>query len=122
MKQKSKIYFILIIIGFIVSGFFLLTNTVQAQEDVVQLTDPLGNRDIPVLVGDIISYILGFVGVLALVMFIYGGITWMTSAGAAEKIKKGKDTIVWAIFGLAFIFLSYAILDFILKAFLSSTG
>lgn len=119
-KQKSKIYFILIV-GFIISGCFLLSNFVQAQEDMPQLNDPLGNRDIPILVGDIIAYILGFVGVLALVMFIYGGITWMTSAGAAEKIKKGKDTIVWAIFGLAFIFLSYAILDFILKAFLPST-
>jgi len=121
MKQKSKIYFILII-GFIIGGCFLFSNFVQAQEGIPQLTDPLGNRDVPVLVGDIISYILGFVGVLALVMFIYGGITWMTSAGAAEKIKKGKDTLVWAVFGLAFIFLSYAILDFILKALLPNTG
>ncbi len=120
MKQKPKIYFILVV-SLIISGCFLLSNFVQAQEDMPQLDDPLGKRDIPVLVGDIIAYILGFVGVLALVMFIYGGITWMTSAGAAEKIKKGRDTLVWAIFGLAFVFLSYAILDFILNAFLSST-
>ncbi len=121
MKQKSKIYFILIV-TLVISGCFLLSNFVQAQEGMPELDDPLGKRDIPVLIGDIIAYLLGFVGVLALVMFIYGGITWMTSAGAAEKVKKGKDTLVWAIFGLAFIFFSYAILDFILKAFLSSAG
>ena len=123
MKQKSlhcrqagKIYIALILI-LVISGCFLLSNYVHAQEAMPELDDPLKGRDMPELVGDIIAYILGFVGVLALVMFIYGGITWMTSAGAAEKIKKGRDTIVWAILGLAFVFLSYAILDFILGAF-----
>jgi len=51
-----------------------------------------------------------------LVMFIYGGLTWMTSEGVPDKIRKGKDTIVWAILGLALIFFSYALLDFILEA------
>ena len=117
MKQKTKTYIALILV-LIISGCFLLSNYVQAKG----LEDPLGNRDVSTLVGDIISYILGIVGVLALVMFIYGGITWMTSAGAPEKIKKGKDTLVWTVFGLAFIFLSYALLDFILKAFLTTTS
>ena len=118
MKRKSKIYFVLII-GLIISGCLFLSNYVQAEDDdMPMINDPLGYRDVPVLVGDIIAYILGFVGVLALIMFVYGGITWMTSAGAAEKVKKGRDTLVWAIFGLAFVFLSYAILDFILRAFL----
>ncbi|MBU4369352.1 pilin [Patescibacteria group bacterium] len=132
MKQKTlpagkagKIYIALILI-FIISGCLLSFNSIQAQVStptgpMPTLDNPLGDREPHELVGDIIAYILGFVGVLALVMFIYGGITWMTSAGAPEKIKKGRDTIVWAIFGLAFVFLSYAILDFILNAFLTST-
>jgi len=115
-KQKTKIYIALILV-LIISGCFLLSNYVQAKG----LEDPLGERDIPTLVGNIISYILSLVGVLALVMFIYGGITWMTSAGAPEKIKKGRDTLVWAVLGLAFIFLSYAILNFILKALTNTT-
>jgi len=109
----------------ILKNFFLgliilcLFFPVFVQADNPKLNDPLNNKDIPDLVGGIIKYILGIVGVLALVMFVYGGITWMTSAGGAEKIKKGKDTIIWAVLGLAFVFFSYAILDFILRAFVS---
>ncbi len=115
IKQKRKICFTLFLGFFVVVNFFLF-GFVQA-EDIPSLTDPLKNRDIPDLVGGIIQYVLGIIGILALVMFIYGGILWMTSGGSAEKIKKGKDTIVWAVLGLAIVFLSYAIVNFVLKAF-----
>lgn len=93
-----------------------LANSVQAA--IVPLPDPLGGQgdNIPLLVGNIIEYVLGILGVLALVMFIFGGITWMTSGGVSDKIKKGRDTLVWAVLGLALIFFSYGLLDFILKA------
>lgn len=115
-KNKKK-YFILISFVLVIS--FLLVNISLAAKE---LPDPLklkGEDAVPALAGNIIKTILGMVGVLALIMFIYGGILWMTSGGSAEKIKKGKDTIVWAVFGLAFIFFSYAILDFILKALMN---
>ena len=120
MKQKTKIYFFLLLI-FIISGCLLSFNSIQADEPMPTLDNPLGNREPHQLIGDAIQYILGFVGVLVLVMFIYGGITWMTSAGAPEKIKKGRDTLIWAVLGLGLIFFSYAILRFILKAFISSS-
>jgi len=85
---------------------------------VVELPNPLehAGATIPLLVGNIINYVLGILGVLALVMFIYGGLTWMTSEGVPAKINKGKDTLIWAILGLALIFFSYALLNFILGA------
>ncbi len=83
----------------------------------VSLTNPLGKdqTDIPVLIGKVIKAVLGIVGSLALVMFIYGGITWMTSAGNAEKVQKGKDTLVWAAIGLVIIFASYALVRFVIQ-------
>lgn len=59
------------------------------------------------LIGKVINSVLGVVGSLALIMFIYGGLTWMTSAGSADKVKKGRDIIVWSIIGLFIIFSSY---------------
>ena len=117
MSKKTKKNYLILVFGLIIFSCLLLTNISLAADP--KLTDPLGDRDIPTLVGGIIKYVLGIVGVIALVMFIYGGILWMTSGGGAEKIKKGKDTIVWAILGLAFIFFSYAILEFILKALMN---
>jgi len=52
----------------------------------VSLTNPLGNVSSPqILIGRVINGILSVVGSLALVMFIYGGLLWMTSAGSNQR-------------------------------------
>lgn len=114
MKKKN------ILVLFLLLGYFLIFgwNQLSLQAQSVRLPDPLSGQadDLSVLIGNILNYVLGMLGVLALVMFVYGGLMWMTSGGASEKIKKGKDTIVWSILGLAIIFFSYALLDFVLTA------
>jgi len=82
----------------------------------VQLDNPLGSPDLAVLIQNIISAILGLVGVLALLSFIYGGLLWMTSLGAPAKVEKGKQVMLWAVYGLAIIFSSYAIITLIFTA------
>lgn len=79
------------------------------------IVNPLGDIKTPqALIGKLITAVLGVVGSLALVMFIFGGITWMTSGGNADKIKKGRDIVVWAVIGLVIIFSSYALVRFLL--------
>lgn len=95
-----------------------ITGTGQAQggSDPTQLPNPLGSVGTPqVFIGKIIKAALGVVGSLALVMFIYGGFTWMLSGGSPEKVKKGKDILIWATFGLVVIFMSYALVQFVIE-------
>ena len=82
-----------------------------------KLDNPLGseNMKIPDLIGKIINGALGIVGSLALLMFIYVGLTWMTSGGNDEKVKKGKQILVWAVFGIVTIFTSYSILNLVFE-------
>lgn len=82
------------------------------------LPNPLGEglKDPREVIGNIIKAILGIVGSLALAVFIYGGFMWITSAGNEDKIKRGKDMIIWASFGLAVIFASYALVNFVISA------
>lgn len=82
----------------------------------VSLDNPLGKgkTDIPTLLGTIIGQILGVVGSLALVMFIYGGIAWMLSAGNQEQVTKGKNILIWATIGIVIIFTAYALVKFVL--------
>lgn len=80
------------------------------------INSPIGEVTGPGLIGRIIKTILGVVGALALAMFIYGGFTWLTSAGSPDKIKKGKDILIWAVIGLVVIFASYTAVDFVLTA------
>lgn len=78
----------------------------------IDLTNPLGNvTDIRVLIGRIIAAIIGVIGAIALLYFIYGGYLLLTSQGNAEMIRKGKETLIWAVLGLAVIFGSYAFLS-----------
>lgn len=124
-----KKVFILIILFFVI---FFSAVKVNAEDDVgaprgessggttppVTLTDPLhlnNAQNAPqILIGRIISAILGIVGSLALAMFIYGGFVWMTAAGSSEKVTKGRDIIIWATLGLVVIFSAYAMVKFVL--------
>jgi hypothetical protein len=72
------------------------------------------------LFGRIIQAMLG-VRSIALVMFVYGGFLWLTSGGSADKIKKGRETLVWAILGLVVVFTSYIILSYVLTAITTAT-
>lgn len=98
-----------------------------AQTPVVELTNPLGpnltdktsdevNTFILEKAGDIIKYAMGILGAIALVMFIYGGFTWLTSRGASDKIEKGKKIFVWAVIGLAVIFSSYLLVSLVIDS------
>jgi hypothetical protein len=60
------------------------------------------------------KWILGIVGSLTLLMFIYGGFLFLTSAGSSEKITKANGVLIAAITGLAIVFSSFLIIKFIL--------
>ena len=78
-----------------------------------ELQNPIGETSISKIIGKIIQVILGLVGTISLVMFIYAGVVWLTARGNSEAIKKGRDTMVWAVVGLLVVFSSYIILKFV---------
>lgn len=85
------------------------------------LTNPLGNINTPqALIGKVINAVLGVVGSLALLIFVYGGLIWMTSSGSAEKIKQGRDTLLWAAIGLVVIFSAYGLTRVVLSSVMSN--
>lgn len=81
----------------------------------VKLDNPLNTNDPRVIIGNVIKVALGLVGSLALLLFIYGGLMWMTSAGNADRLKRGLDTLVWAAIGLIVILGSYTIVNFVIQ-------
>lgn len=81
----------------------------------VNLANPISAKSIPELIGNVINVALGVVGSLALIMFIYGGFTWMLAAGNENAVEKGKNILVWATIGLVVIFASYSLVNFIIN-------
>jgi len=92
--------------------------------DKVELQPPFGqagqsgDKFIQEIIGVLINWVLGIVGSIALLMFVIGGFVWLTSAGNPDKIKTGKNILVWSVLGLVVIFASYAITRVILEAIL----
>ena len=60
--------------------------------------------------------VLGFVGSIALLMFIYGGIMFLISSGNSEKVTQAKQIIIGAVIGLVIVFASYTIIQFVFDA------
>jgi len=85
--------------------------------------DQLKISSVPDLIGNLIKTALGVVGSIALAMFVYGGILWMTgstsvSGGATKKdILKAKSILVWSTLGIIMILSSYIIVNFVMQAF-----
>jgi hypothetical protein len=79
---------------------------------------PLPGSDISpaTVIGRVIKQILGIVGSLAFLMFVYGGFTWMTAGGNEERIKTARETIVWATLGLIAIFMAYGIVSYLITS------
>lgn len=76
---------------------------------------PGTNKDPDSILRDILSVVMGLVGVAVLGMFLYGGFTLITSAGDKNKVEKGTQTIVTAIVGLVITLLAVIIINFIAK-------
>jgi len=87
----------------------------------VGIPQPLAGVTVPGLIGMIIQRTLGFVGVIALVMFIYGGLTWMLASGNEEKIGSAKKTVIWAALGLVMVFASYLITNLVITTLAQDT-
>lgn len=73
-------------------------------------------------VNGIKSYLLGFVGALAVLIIIYSGFQYITSAGDAEKAKTAKKTLTYAVMGLIFIALAEVILTLLNSSIIDLFG
>ena len=64
----------------------------------------------------VITTVLTFVGVIFLVLAIYGGYTWMLARGNEQEVEKAKNILINAVIGLVVVIAAYAISWFIINA------
>ncbi len=65
------------------------------------------------IINNVIKVVLSAMGILAVGVMIFGGITFMTSNGDAGKVQKGKNIIIYGLVGLVISMLAYAIVMFV---------
>jgi len=70
-------------------------------------------REIPGTIGKIVGAGLAFIGVLFLILMIYGGFTWMLALGNEQEVTRAKDLIYSAVIGLVIVLAAYAITAYV---------
>lgn len=110
--------FILTISIIAIPAFVSAAPCTPGEPGCVSLANPLssGQTEVAPIIGIIIKAAMGIMGALVLLMLVWGGFQWLTSAGNPEKVKKGSQTMIWAVIGLFLVLSSYLILDAVLKA------
>ncbi len=75
---------------------------------------PTASTSVDSLVTKIIDIFSWIVGVVSVIMVIYGGFRYVTSGGEAGKVTSAKNTIVYALVGLVIVALAQVIVLFVL--------
>lgn len=85
------------------------------------ITNPLQGVDsITDVLTKVINFMLGLVGIIALIALITAGARMIFGFVDEDQVKKAKTTILWAVIGLAVVILSYAIINIVTSEILGT--
>ncbi len=74
--------------------------------------DAQKDQDLYGKIAAVLNIILGFLGIIAVIMIITAGFKWMTAGGNEDTVKQARDNIRNAVIGLGIVLASYIIVNF----------
>lgn len=82
-----------------------------------------GSQGINNIIRDVVNIFSLIVGIVSVIMIIYGGFRYVTSGGDSGNVSNAKNTIIYAIIGLVVVALAQFIVQFVLdKVTSTATG
>jgi hypothetical protein len=124
MKHKINLLQIIIFSVISLSLLYFATQVCLAFDvglNYVEGTE-LGKTDIRITIARIIQSTFGLLGIIVVVLIIFGGILYLVSMGEAERAEKAKKVLKSTLIGLIIILLVYAITSLILSTLQKSIG
>jgi hypothetical protein len=80
-----------------------------------------GTGDIRITIASIIRTAMSFLGIIAVLIILYGGFKWMTAGGGEEQVGEAKKIITSGIIGLIIILMAYGIASFVIGNLITAT-
>jgi len=77
--------------------------------------------DLRQTVANLINVVLGFLGIIAVIIVLVGGFKYMIAGGDNEKTKEARGWIISGIIGLAIILSGWAITSFVIGQLIEAT-
>lgn len=66
------------------------------------------------IITTVVNIFSAIVGIVSVIMIIYGGFKYITSGGDSSKVTEAKNTIIYAVIGLVVVALAQFIVQFVL--------
>lgn len=119
-KKIIKFTSFFILLSFLISPVIVFGASVNDQlQAVMNNTDAYeGGADedsLVIAIGKIINVVLSFLGIIFIVLIIYGGFMWMTAQGNETQVEKAKKILIRAIIGVIIILVSFVVTWFVMK-------
>ena len=125
MLKKSSLFTLISCSLFsIIFGILFFSNIPKVQADGIQFKPQvtigdfnketsytISSNSIGEYINSIYKYAIGTVGILAVVVMMFGGMLWLTAGGSQEKIGSAKSWIGASLTGLVLTLASYTILN-----------
>lgn len=86
--------------------FAIIAN--RALAAIITIPNPLGSggKDIPTLIGTIATWLLGIGTVISTIVVLWAAFLFMTSGGSPARVTQARQTLLYAIIGLAVLLLA----------------
>ena len=99
---------------------------VFAQEDIYGTKVGEGvigkQQDIRVVIANIIRTAMSLLGIVAVLIVLFGGFKWMTAGGNDEQVGEAKRILIAGVIGLIIIILAYTIATFVVNSLVTATS
>lgn len=127
MIIKNKI-FILSVVSLVIFSFFWITGLelVFAQNAIVENIPVTGLPDnsggIADILSSILSWLLGVLGVIAIISFVISGIMYLTASGNERQLDTAKRAMTYSIIGVVVALSGYIVVravDYALRGYSS---
>ncbi|OGL67149.1 hypothetical protein A2856_03725 [Candidatus Uhrbacteria bacterium RIFCSPHIGHO2_01_FULL_63_20] len=78
--------------------------------------------DLTLIIARLIRTALSFLGIIVLLLILYGGFLWMTASGDETRVTRAKQVLANAVIGLVIVLSSFAIAQFVVGRLSEATG
>ncbi len=118
-KYKSFLLVVAVLTGLFLANPTLAESSIIPQECLDDLADNCGLTQIVQLFANLYNFMLKYLGALALLLFVIGGIMFITSGGSQEKVMKAKKILTGTTVGLIIVMLSFVIVQQLQKSLIA---
>ena len=78
-------------------------------------------EDLTKTISNLVSILLGLVGVVGVGYFIYGAYMYLTASGAPNQMERGKAAMMTALAGIVLALVAYGVVELVVNAVVDPT-